>query len=224
MQSNFLEVHAVQTAGNEMTSAPAGLEPPRSRLCEFLRDRDAEIIADWTQRMRAMSPARDLSDSAIVDHLPRILTLIADFVESVHGGQPVSFGTLPKAHAVDRLARGFDLGDIVTEYGLLRRAVLDLWEARIGPTIDLGELRNFDTALDELLRQATVRYAEARDKLLKAVDRISESALGTGDLDTFLQALLHATLESAESVDTAVMLLREGDILRVRAATGLEEG
>src|SRR5438067_8340098 len=207
-----------------MTGAPAGLEPPRSRLCEFLRDREAEIIADWTQRMRAMSQARDLSDSAIVDHLPKILELIADFVESVHNGKPVSFGTLPKAHAVDRLARGFDLDNIVTEYGLLRRTVLDLWEARIGPTIDLGELRNFDTALDELLRQATVRYAEARDKLLKAVDRISESALGTADLETFLKDLLRATLESTESVDTAVVLLREGDTLRVRAAVGLEEG
>ena len=135
-----------------------------------------------------------------------------------------SFGTLPKAHAVDRLASGFDLDNIVTEYGLLRRAILDRWESRIGPMIDLGELRNLDTALDELLRQAALRYAEAREKLLKALDRISEAALGTGDLDTFLQTLLRATLESTESVDTAVMLLREGDTLRVRAAVGLEDG
>ena len=75
-----------------------------------------------------------------------------------------------------------------------------------------------------MLRQAALRYAEAREKLLKALDRISEAALGTGDLDTFLQTLLRATLESTESVDTAVMLLREGDTLRVRAAVGLEDG
>jgi len=171
-----------------------------------------------------MSPARDLSDSAIVDHLPRILALIADFVEAGRADTPVSLGSLPKAHAVDRLARGFDLDNIVTEYGLLRRTILDQWESRIGPTIDLSELRNLDISLDELLRQATVRYAEAREKLLKAVDRISEAALGAGDLDTFLADLLRATLESTESVDTAVMLLREGDTLHVRAAVGLEEG
>ena len=197
-------------------------DPRRARLCDFLRDREPEIVSDWTQRMRTMSPARDLSDSAIVDHLPRILALIADFVEAGRADTPVSLGSLPKAHAVDRLARGFDLDNIVTEYGLLRRTILDQWESRIGPTIDLSELRNLDISLDELLRQATVRYAEAREKLLKAVDRISEAALGAGDLDTFLADLLRATLESTESVDTAVMLLREGDTLHVRAAVGLE--
>jgi len=199
-------------------------EPQRSRLCDFLRDRQPEIIADWTQRMRTMSPARNLSDSAIVDHLPQILTLIADFVGAEHTGERVFLGTLPKVHAVDRLARGFDLDHIVAEYGFLRRTILDLWESRIGPAIDLSELRNLDIALDELLRQAALRYAEAREKLLKAVDRISEAALGAGDLETFLQDLLRATLESTESVDTAVVLLREGDTLRVRAAVGLEEG
>ena len=207
-----------------MTSGTARGEPPPWRLCDFLRNRQDEIITDWTRHMRAISPARELSDSAIVDHLPRILAVTADFVEAEPTGKALSLGTLPKEHAVDRLARGFDLDHIVTEYGLLRRAIVDLWASRIGPTIDLGELRKLDIAFDELLRQAAVRYADAREKLLKAIDRISEAALGPGDLDRFLTDLLGATLESTESVDTAVVLLREGDTLRVRAAVGLEEG
>jgi signal transduction histidine kinase len=174
--------------------------------------------------MRGLSAARDLSTSAIIDHLPQILALIADYVESVHIGKVVSLGTIPKDHAVDRLARGFDLDQIVTEYGFLRRTILDLWKAEIGPTIDLDELQKLDSAFDESLRQATLRYAESREKLLKAVDRISQAALGPGDLDRFLKSLLRATLDSTESVDTAAILLVDGDLLRVRAAVGLEEG
>jgi len=55
-----------------VTSGGTGLESSRSRLCDFLRLRQDEIIADWTQRVRKLSPARDLSAAAIIDHLPQI--------------------------------------------------------------------------------------------------------------------------------------------------------
>jgi signal transduction histidine kinase len=202
---------------SEQTVTPSG------PLCDFLRRREGPIVAEWTRRMRSLSPARDLSDAAIIDHLPRILLRIADLVESVHTGVPSSLEKFPKEHAVDRLARGFDLDQIVTEYGLLRRCILDLWEVEMGPVIDLSELRMLDAAFDESLRQSAVKYAQAREKLLRALDRVSEAALGPGDVDAFLGDLLSATLEGTESVHTAVVLLLDGDMLRVRAAHGLEE-
>jgi len=202
---------------------PSQSGPPQSHLSDFLRHRQGEIVADWTGRVRSLSPTLELSDAAIIDHLPAILARIADVVASFQRAQSVSLGKLPEHHAVDRLGRGFDLDQIVIEYSLLRRCILDRWKTEIGPTIDLGELGNLDTAFDESIRLSTVRYAQAREKLLKALDRVSEAALGSGDVESFLDDLLRATLDGTESVDTAVVLLREGDILRVRAAVGLEE-
>jgi signal transduction histidine kinase len=173
--------------------------------------------------MRAFSPARELSDAAIIDHLPQILIRISEMVETVHTGQTVPIGNFPTQHALDRLGRGFDLDQIVIEFSLLRRTIVELWQSAIGPTIDVGELTKLDLAFDEAIRQSVVRYSEAREKLLKALDRISEAALGSSDLEVFLQSLLQATLEHTEAVDTAVVLLREGERLRVRAAVGLEE-
>ena len=206
-----------------MAIPSTGLESAHSRLSDFLRTHQAEIVGIWMDRARTLSPAAGLSDAAIVDHLPQILTQIAEVVASAHTGRTVSLGTLPKDHAVDRLGRGFDLDQIVTEYNLLRRSILDLWEARVEATIDLGELKHLDIAFDESIRQSAARYAQSREKLLKALDRVSEAALGSGDLDMFLRDLLRATLDGTASVDTAVVLLREGNLLRVRAAVGLEE-
>src|SRR5262249_32910115 len=62
-----------------------------------------------------MSPAQELSETAIVDHLPKIPGLIADYVEAIHTGRSVSLEQLAKAHAVDRLGRGFDFDLIVRE-------------------------------------------------------------------------------------------------------------
>jgi signal transduction histidine kinase len=195
----------------------------RSRLSDFLRAHQADIIGVWVERARSQTPAAALSDEAIVAHLPKMLPRLAEIVASADTATLASLGTLPKDHAADRLARGFDLDHIVTEYSLLRRAIMDLWEARVGATIDIGELRSLDAAFDESIRQSAIRYAEAREKLLNATDRVSEAALGSGDVDTVLADLLRATLDAMESVDTAVVLLREGDTLRVRAAVGLEE-
>lgn len=206
-----------------MTAAHAGLQPPASRLYDFLRGHQEEIIRNWTSRMRSLAPARDLSTAAIVDHLPQILARLADVVESVHTGKSVSLENLPYDHAVDRLSRGFDLDQIVLEYSLLRRCVLDLWKSDVEPTIDLSELGRLDTAFDDVILQSTVRYARARERLLKALDRVSEAALGSADLSSFLQDLARATLEGTESVDTCGVLLREGDTFRLRAAVGLEE-
>src|SRR5262252_21625 len=150
-----------------------GVQRGHGRLRDLLRSRRDEIIANWTQRVRTMSPAHELSERAIVDHLPKILDLIADYVEAVDSGRSVSLDQLAKAHAVDRLGRGFDFDLIVNEYAFLRSAILDLWESDVAPSIDLAELRDLEAEFDEAVAQSARRYAHAREKLLKALDRVS---------------------------------------------------
>ena len=193
------------------------------RLADFIRTHQDAIVDDWAGRVRALSPARELSHTAIIDHLPLVLARVADMVEAAHTGQPVTLGDLPRRHALDRLGRGFDFDQIVIEFHLLRRAILDLWGREIGADIDVRELRHLGDAFDEALVESAAKYASAREKLLKALDRVSEAALGSADLEPFLQNLVISMLTGTEAVDTCVILLRENDLLRVRAAAGLEE-
>ena len=111
------------------------------RLSDFLRENQSEIIAEWSSRVRSLSPARELSERAIVNTLPRILARIVDMVEAVHTGGEASLEEAPKQHAVNRLQRGFDLDEIVMEYGLLRSTILDIWETRVR-----GENRSFGSS------------------------------------------------------------------------------
>ncbi len=196
---------------------------PIPRLYDFLRTNEPDIIGEWSRQVRALSPARELSESAIIDHLPQILALIADVVKSGHTGRQDSRADLPEKHAISRLRRGFDLDQIIVEYGLLHKTIFDLWESRAGSTMAVAELRNLDAAFFDAIEQATVRYSQAREKLLRALDRVSEQALAITDLDRFLQELLQLILEGTESADSCIIFLREGDWLHVRAAAGLEQ-
>lgn len=196
---------------------------PVRRLSDFIRTRRDDIVADWASRVRALSPAREMSATAIIDHLPVILARVADMVEAAQTGARASLGDLPHRHALDRLGRGFDFDQIVIEFNLLRRSILDLWAVDVGAGIDVRELRLLGDAFDGALAESAAKYASAREKVLKALDRVSEAALGSADLDVFLQNLVVSMLTGTEAVDTCVILLREGDVLRVRAASGLEE-
>ncbi|XHF15178.1 GAF domain-containing protein [Archangium gephyra] len=70
---------------------------------------------------------------------------------------------------------------------------------------------------------AVARHARVRARTYQALERISQSAGGTEDLDTFLPRLLRVMLEATSAVDSVTLLLREGDVLRARASVGLEE-
>lgn len=196
---------------------------PATGLCAFLRENQDAIVARWVEQARGLQPARTLPDLAILDHLPVILMRIADLVDAVHTGERASLGDTPEVHAHDRLVRGFDLEHVVAEYALLRRVIFDTWEQKVGPTIDLAESRRLNTAIDQAIAETAIRFARGRERILKALDRISEASLGTSDIGRYLRLLATATLESTEAVETVVVLLREGDTLRVRAAVGLEE-
>src|SRR5262245_51361290 len=100
-----------------MVAIDVGCESAQMRLGDFLRSRQTDLVAMWVQPVRSLSPAREISTLAIADHLPEILARLATAVGSDQRG---SLNDGPRAHAVDRLARGFDLREVVREYAILR--------------------------------------------------------------------------------------------------------
>ncbi|WP_437478953.1 ATP-binding protein [Sorangium sp. So ce1014] len=199
--------------------------PSPERLSGFIqRHRDA-VLEAWKQRVRATSPARRLSDPMLIDHVPHVLAYIAEVTGSASTGAAVDrkLQDMPGYHALSRLAHGYDLADVVMEYAALRAVILEMWE-RDGGGDGGRELIQLNAAIDEAIADAVSRYQEARVRLLQALDVISAAALGSSDLDTFLNALIRATREAAAAVDVAIVLLGDADSLEVHATAGLDDG
>ena len=60
-------------------------------------------------------------------------------------------------HALGRLKRGFDLGQVISEYRALRMSVLRLWAER-QDVVDADGVRVFNETIDEALAEAAERY------------------------------------------------------------------
>jgi signal transduction histidine kinase/putative methionine-R-sulfoxide reductase with GAF domain len=153
--------------------------------------------------------------------------LVDGFVDAIgHGmaaGLPVTARQAAERHALRRLSEGMPLPQVIRELASLRGAVAELWIQEHSTHIAWPASRVFNAAVDALIAAAADRYVSGRDRTLQALDRISTVAFETRRVDDLLQRLLQVIVEPAASVDTASILLRDGDELVVRAAVGLEE-
>ncbi|MCY1081202.1 PAS domain-containing protein [Archangium sp. miwbw1] len=205
------------------------VEQGRWELGTFIRENRSRLLQEWEGAVRQLPYARELSRPRLLDHLPDLLDRIANVVETVRTGGDESLEELPEVHALERLDSGFDLDEVAGEYALLRGCILQLYAEHVESAgaglmaTAMREVVRFNRTFDEAVAAAVSRYARARERTLVALDRISEAALGTEDADTFLPTLLRVILETTEAVDSVTLLLREGDMLHVRASVGLEE-
>jgi PAS domain S-box-containing protein len=195
-------------------------QEPR-RLADFLRDRASEILAHWEAEVMKVRSARKLSRPLLLDHLPDFLNDLAGYVDGLREGrveQPPDEN--PQIHALERLEVGYDLAEVVEEYAVLRRCITELAFTEHTPALRSGELPRLHEAIDHAISTSVVRYTEARERTLRALDLISSAALVHHDVESLLPGTLDAFLATTAAVDAVALLLREEGELRIRAAFG----
>lgn len=89
----------------------------------LLEHRDALLVA-WRKRARQLAAAEGMSVQALEDHVPRIIEALADAVRRVDDSAQ-ALTDLSQIHASQRWAENYDLRQVVAEYRLLRRVILD---------------------------------------------------------------------------------------------------
>ena len=141
--------------------------------------------------------------------------------ETEHGREvPILF--LTAIHRDEEYARrGYASG--AADY-ITKPFNVEVLRARVKAFVDLFQQR-------EEIRKAQVELrTRERDEAVRrlvAFERIATAALDTDDLGVLLRELLDIFLGAADAADSAVVLLREGEELRVRAVVGpheVEEG
>jgi signal transduction histidine kinase len=188
-------------------------------LAGFIRSHRDEILAAWEEDVRRHPTAWRLSHAALLDHIPPLLDRI---VELAQAPAPGSVGDLADEHALHRLDDGFDLTEVLAELFALRRCILRA-AAHNGLSLSIDDQLILDEAIDRAIADSALRFSRALGRTLQALDRISTEALRSRGLDELLSRLLKVLVETTEAVDTAVIFLRDGELLHARASIGMEE-
>lgn len=208
-----------------MEHAGTGSHGACADLGSFLREHRDRILADWEEAARALPRAAGLSRLQLIDFIPALVDRIADLVEAAAAGRAAELHpTTAERHALDRLDEGYDLTEVVIELSMLRDCILALCHSspEASPIRDVERLI-LSQAVDRVIVASIERYTKARDRILRAVDHVSSAALDAQGLDDLLQQLIDAFRREVPAVDTIAILLCEGDVVRLRAASGLEK-
>jgi PAS domain S-box-containing protein len=93
--------------------------------------------------------------------------------------------------------------------------------AQRAPNLVIGGFDVVGTAIDQCLSDSVDYCMRVRHRTLEALDAVAQVVTGPGDVDTILNRLLTVVLQTIPSVDSVTVLLREGNVLKVKEAIGV---
>ena len=94
-----------------------------------LVEKDREpLLAQWRKQVRALPSAKHLDTPTLNDHIPNLLTELAEALEK-NSNQTIPESLVEESaqiHGEQRLNDGFDIDEVVAEYNILRGCIHDL--------------------------------------------------------------------------------------------------
>ena len=112
------------------------------------RERDA-LLYRWREQARELPSAQHLDAPTLNDHVPQLIDELTAALNA-RSGDTIPEGlseASPPAHGLQRVQDGFDIGEVVAEYNILRACIHDLAQAN-GLTLQGEPLHILNRVLD----------------------------------------------------------------------------
>ena len=140
------------------------------QLAALVEEQHEALLAKWRKQVRALPSAKHLDTPTLNDHIPNLLTELAEALEK-NSNQTIPEALVEESaqiHGKQRLQDGFDIEEVVAEYNILRGCIHDLASDN-GVTLQGRPFhvinRVFDLAIGVALQTfASQRALEVRQK------------------------------------------------------------
>jgi signal transduction histidine kinase len=134
-----------------------------------LRTASDDIVDRWRTRVRELLPAADeLTMRQLKDSVPQILEKIAAALEAADPAPTEELISVAPGHGSERFDQKFNFNELLIEYHILRRIILEQLNEKLGRALSLNESLAVHCALDVAQRHAAVAFAEQQAVELRA--------------------------------------------------------
>ena len=183
------------------------------KLAALVDQQRESLLAQWRKQVRALPSAKHLDTPTLNDHIPNLLTELAEALEK-NSNQTIPEALVEESaqiHGKQRLTDGFDIEEVVAEYNILRGCIHDL-ASENGITLQGRPFHVINRVFDLAIGMALQTYSSQRALEVKQ-KREDYLAFVAHDLQTplFAISLAGRVLEnrlpkSGFTPDTAQML------------------
>lgn len=136
-------------------------------MAVFLRKFNDEIVGKWLGLVERRKPAPTKSLD-VINHVPEMLDRLAAAIER-QDETPTALSDLPATHAEQRFRLGYSIIEVIEEYRLLRKVILDTYVER-GVDVEretvtrIPALNMVNGAIDRAIAEAADRYTVERER------------------------------------------------------------
>ena len=192
------------------------------RLSQFILTNMEAILQEWEDFAESIhATLHCMTAKELRDHAEAMLREVAadlntaqnrqEGIEKSQGLSPqLPEDTAAETHAVDRLASGFTIEQLASEYRALRASVLRLWQDDISniTVADVKDMVRFNEAIDQSLAESVARYSalhrESQNLFLAILGHDVRSPLGAISMGA--QILMRNASASPHSFKTASLI------------------
>ena len=133
------------------------------KLAALVQQERESLLARWRQQVRELPSARHLDTPTLNDHIPDLLTDLAEALQK-NSNQTIPESLVEESaqiHGKQRLTDGFDIEEVVAEYNILRECIHDLADER-GFTLQGRPFHVINRVFDLAIGRALQTYASER--------------------------------------------------------------
>lgn len=126
------------------------------------------ITDDWIAAIRSdinIESAKGLAYKSVRDSIPYVIEAIASLLSESLTDQPKKLEKKGLDHGIVRAEQGYDVAEIVREYGLLRIVIMDVLKADLlsgSPEETLSKLEVIDSVMDQVICWSLDSYLQQR--------------------------------------------------------------
>ncbi|MEO8248317.1 MAG: sensor histidine kinase [Burkholderiales bacterium] len=121
-------------------------------LADLLDSERETLLAEWRQKVRALPDARHLSVPTLNDDVPKLLDELAEALRHPKPteGDKQDVKRASVQHGAQRVSDGYDIGEVVAEYSMLRACIHTLALIHGVPLRD-GQIHTLNNMLDHAI-------------------------------------------------------------------------
>jgi signal transduction histidine kinase len=137
-------------------------------LGKALRSRIKPVLKEWEKLVRRMvPPASDVSFDDVLDHLPEILTDMADALASDDPAEVKRLMDRSPEQGIHRFQLHYEVRELATEDRLLRFLAINHVDEALGRRMNQEEDRALNWAMDLMVQQAMVAFVDHQNERLR---------------------------------------------------------
>lgn len=145
---------------------------PMPKLAQALRARTERILARWDRLVKALLPDADvLTSKEVRNSIPRILEQMAKALEADDPRPTEQLMEVTKDHGTVRFHESYNIRELIEEYRLLRRILVEEVDAAFAGVVSTAEWVALDMAVDIALQQAVVSFQKHQSAQLSSANQ-----------------------------------------------------